>query len=130
MFLLEVTQAAASDNSVVMTHLTAAGFGVALINYLKKSPYFPWITKEKQNVLRAVAVITSAIGAIGVHYSWHPESRQLTFMIPTFAQALGFGVTWVKSFIAQETVYQATASKNGGPPAVVPAAPAAQPAKA
>lgn len=103
---------AASDSSIVMTHITAAGASVALINYLKKSPYFPWITKEKAKLLRVVAVITSALGAVGVHYTWHPEARQLIWTLPTVAQMATFGATWVKNFITQELVYQGT-SKNG-----------------
>ena len=97
--------------SVVMTHITAAGVSVALINYLKGSKYFPWITQEKTKVLRAVAVLTSAIGAIGIHYTWNAAARTLTFDLPTLAGAWAFGVVWVKSFITQELVYQTTASK-------------------
>lgn len=101
------------ESNIALTQLTSAGVSVAFINYLKNSPYFPWIEKEKTNLLRVVAVITSAVTAAGIHYTWSPESRQLVFTLPTLAGLWAFGVAWVKSFVVQEMTYQATRGKGG-----------------
>lgn len=101
------------ESNIALTQLTSAGVSVALINWLKNSPYFPWIEKEKTNLLRVVAVITSAVTAAGIHYTWSPESRQLVFTLPTLAGLWAFGVAWVKSFVVQEMTYQATRKKGG-----------------
>jgi len=98
--------------NIVMTHITAAGLAVGVINWLKKSPYFPWITQEKTKVLRAFAFLTSALAAGGITYAWNPAARQLVLTIPTLSALLGFTVAWAKSFIVQEITYQAT-SNNG-----------------
>lgn len=101
------------ESNIALTQLTSAGVSVALINWLKNSPYFPWIEKEKTNLLRVVAGVTSAITAAGIHYTWSPESRQLIFTLPTLAGLFAFGVAWVKSFVVQEITYQATRGKGG-----------------
>jgi hypothetical protein len=101
----------ATGQSVVMTHVTAAGISVAVLQWLKNSKYFPWITAEKGKLLRVLAVITSAIGAVGIGYTWHPDARQLIFNIPTLAGIFAMFAAWAKSFVMQEIVYQ-TAAKN------------------
>lgn len=101
----------ATEQSVVMTHLTAAGVAVAAIQWVKNSGYFSLLAQNPK-LLRALAVVTSAIGAIGVSYAWHPYSRELVFKIPTVAATVGILAAWAKSFVMQEIVYQGTA-KNG-----------------
>lgn len=117
-------------DNVVMSQVTAAGVGVALIQWFKNSPYFPWITKEKANLLRVAAVITSGLATIGISYTWNPEGRQLIFHIPTIGGIAAFGWEWIKSFVFQEITYQATAAKQiPGPPVAMGIASKAAPAK-
>jgi len=93
-----------------MTHVTAAGVAVAFINWLKSnsSPLTAWISKEKPNAMRVVALATALIGALGITYTWNPAARSLTFAIPTAATMLTVGVAYIKSFVTQEIVYQVT----------------------
>jgi len=95
-----------------MTHIGTAAVSVALINWLKKSPWFPWITQEKSKVMRIVAIVTAGIGTVGITYTWNPATRDVLFHIPTLA-ALVHGVgTYVQSFAMQELSYQATKRPN------------------
>jgi hypothetical protein len=120
----------ATGQSIVMTHVTAAGLSVAVIQWLKNSPYFPWITAERDRLLRGIAILTAAIGAVGVTWTWHPDARELIFKIPTLAVFFGMLAAWVKSFVMQELVYRATV-KNGSsqPPAAGSSNPALAPGK-
>ncbi len=102
----------AAEN-VVISQVTAAAVSVAFINWLKASSYFPWITQEKANLLRVLAVITSGIGALGIHYTWDPAAHSLTFTGLSLAAIFGAAVAWVKSFAVQELAYQATRKNNG-----------------
>jgi hypothetical protein len=104
----------ATGQSVVMTHVTAAGLSVALIQWLKNSNRFPWVTREKGRLLRVLAIIASAIGAVGISYTWHPDARQLVFTLPTLAGLVAMLIAWVKSFIVQEIVYRITAKNPVG----------------
>jgi len=102
------------DNSanVVITHVTTSGVVVFLIQWLKKSRHFPWITAEKTKLLRALAVIGAAAGAVGIHYTWNPAAHSLTIENLTIAGIVGMAVALVKSFVTQEIIYQ-SAAKNG-----------------
>jgi hypothetical protein len=104
--------ATAVPESIVLSHLTTAGLAVALIQWLKKSRYFPWITQEKTRVMRLVAIVTAGLGTVGINYAWNAAGRELSFHIPTFVEAFSLGIAWAKSFITQEIVYRGTA-KNG-----------------
>lgn len=107
----------AAENVVIST-VTGAAVSVAFINWLKASPYFPWISQERVNLLRFLAVITSGIGALGIHYTWDPTAHALTFTGLSLAAIFAGAVAWVKSFAVQELAYQATRKNNGTPPAV------------
>jgi hypothetical protein len=99
------------DSSIALSQVTVAGIAVALINWLKRSEYFPWITQEKTNLLRVIAIVTSALGAAGIHYTWNPEAHILAFHLPTLAGFVHFVFShWVPSFVTQEITYQATGS--------------------
>lgn len=100
------------ESSIVISHVTAAGVVVGLIQWLKASKYFPMITADKTKLLRILAVIGAALGAGGISYAWDPTHRILSFQIPTLAAIGGFLLAWVKSFVFQEITYQAT-NKNG-----------------
>ena len=97
------------ESSLPVAYVTWAGVAVVFINWLKKSPYFPWIEEGRTYLLRAVAVVTSFLGAAGISYSWDAHTRILAFSLPTiagFAQFV-FG-HWLPSFVTQEFMYQAT----------------------
>jgi len=109
------------DSSIAISQVTVAGVAVAFINWLKNSPYFPWIQQGRTYLLRAVAIVTSFLAAAGIHYTWDPSSHVLAFSLPTLAGFAHFVFGhWLPSFVTQEFMYQATS--NGAPPAA-PAAP-------
>lgn len=102
------------EQSIVVTHVTAAGLAVGVLQWLKNSKYFPWITQERGKLLRVLALVTSALAAAGIHYTWNAVSRELIFQIPTISGIFAFLVGWFKTFIFQEVTYQATAKNNVG----------------
>lgn len=97
-----------ADANVAMTQVTTAGVVVFLINWLKKSPLFPWITEEKGKLLRILAVAGAGIGAVGIHYTWNPEAHSLTFTGLSLVGVLTGVAIWLKSFVTQEIIYQST----------------------
>lgn len=112
----------AAEN-VVLTHVTISAVAVAAINWLKASPYFPWITKEKDNLLRAFSALGAAAGGIGIDHAWDPATHTLTFTGLSLAAIAMAAWSWLKQFALQEFMYRATKT----PPApIVQAAPAPQ----
>jgi hypothetical protein len=99
------------ESNIVMTQITAAGIVIGVINWFKNSPYFPWFTAEKKNLLRTAAVVGSFLATAGLHYTWTAGTRTVG-VIPTLAGLWAFGVGWAKSFITQEIAYQATSNNS------------------
>ena len=101
-------------DSITVTHVTTAGLAVGFINWLKnnKSPLTAWINRESPKAARYLALVTAAIGTIGIHYTWNPDARTLSFAVPTLATALSAGILYVKSFVWQELTYQMTKRPN------------------
>lgn len=100
-----------ADANVAMTQVTTAGVVVFVINWLKKSSLFPWITAQDGRLLRMLAVAGAGIGAVGIHYTWNPELHSLTFTGLSLVGILTAAAIWLKSFVTQEIIYQST-SKN------------------
>lgn len=97
------------ESSLPVAYVTWSGVMIVFINWLKKSPYFPWIEEGKTYLLRGVAAVTSFCGAAGITYSWTPHNRVLAFTLPTLAGAFHFVfANWLPSFVTQEFMYQAT----------------------
>jgi hypothetical protein len=99
-----------ADANVAITQVTTAGVVVFLINWLKKSPMFPWITAESGRLLRILAIIGAGVGAVGIHYTWNPEAHALTITGLSLVGILTAGAIWLKSFVTQEIIYQSTSS--------------------
>lgn len=128
-----------ADANVAMTQVTTAGVVVFVINWLKKSPLFPWITDQNGRLLRMLAVAGAGIGAVGIHYTWNPEAHSLTFTGLSLVGILTAAAIWLKSFVTQEIIYQSTSKnalgeilkmlKNGNPSVTVSPAPVAPAAK-
>lgn len=102
----------AAEN-IVVSQVAVAAASVAAINWLKSSPYFPWITQEKANLLRILAVISSGIGTLGISYTWDPAAHSLTLTGLSLAGMFTGFIAWSKSFFLQEVTYQATRKTNG-----------------
>jgi hydrogenase-4 membrane subunit HyfE len=98
----------AADANVVISHITTSGVVVFLINWLKKSSLFPWITAEQKNLLRVLALAGAAVGAVGIHYTWNPVQHSLLIEGLSLMGILTAAIAWLKSFVTQEIIYQAT----------------------
>jgi hypothetical protein len=102
----------AAEASSAISHVTTAGVVVFAINWLKRSSLFPWITAERTKLLRVLAVAGAGIGALGIHVAWNADAHSLTLTGLSLVSILTLGAAWLKSFVTQEVIYQAT-NKNG-----------------
>jgi hypothetical protein len=116
-----------ADTNLVITHVTTSALAVAGIQWLKNSPLFPWVTKEKNLLLRLLAIATAAASALSINYTWNPTDHSLTITGLTLS---GIGMAawaWIKSFALQELTYRAvkpSTTSASVPAAAVSSAPA------
>jgi hypothetical protein len=105
------------DNNVVLTTLAVSGTWVAFLNWLKKSPWFPWITKEKVTLLRGLSALSALAGGVGIHWVWTATDHSFAVSGLTPANLLALGAAIYKQFVANELIYQVT--KRTSDPQVV-----------
>lgn len=108
----------AAEN-VALTSVTISGITVAGIEWLKHSRYFPWITKEKILLIRAISAVAAAAAAVGITYTWNAADHSLTIAGLTLGGMATFFWAWAKQMTMNELVRQAT--KGSSNPAVVKA---------
>jgi hypothetical protein len=112
------------DNNVVLTTFTSSAVSVAVINWLKSSKYFPWITKEKIALLRILSVLAAAASGVGINYIWSATDHSLLVSGLTLANGGAFAWALLKHFAMNETIFQATKRPGTLKPVAPPAPPA------
>jgi hypothetical protein len=113
-----------ADANVLLTSFTISGITVAAINWLKRSKYFPWITKEKVALIRVLSVVVATATGVGITHVWSGADHSILIGGLTLANLWAFLWAITKQFTMNETIFQAT--KPTSNPAVVEAvAPAA-----
>ena len=54
------------DANLAMTHFTIGAVTVAALQWVKASPWFPWIVKGKTTLLRIISAAVAAATAVGI----------------------------------------------------------------
>jgi hypothetical protein len=108
-----------ADANVLMTTFTISGITVAAINWLKRSKYFPWITKEKIWLLRIMSAAAATASGVGISHVWNATDHSLVIGGLTGANLAAFAWDITKQFTMNETIFQATKPQSN--PAVVEA---------
>jgi hypothetical protein len=111
----------AADANLVMTHLTSSGITVFVLQWLKRSRYFPWITEEKTKLLRTLSALAAAGTAVGISATWNGPEHTLVISGLTLGAVLAGLWAWAKQFVMNEIVWQATKPKNGSASGPAPA---------
>lgn len=101
------------------TSVTVSAIGVALIEFVKRSKWFPWATMETAKLNRILSVLYAMIAAVGIHIAWNHGAVPGSYMIEVTGLTLA-GVAlgiWsvLKAFVLQELIYRTAA--NNKPPA-------------
>lgn len=124
MFLQEVAQVAQAaqvasqqfdplGSAFIPAQFTASTLVVWLIDLLKRSPWFPWMTKHTSGINRFAAIVGAALTSAGIHFAITPTSDGYTMaitgisLVAFFHFIEGFAV----SIASQQTVlkvYQIT----------------------
>jgi hypothetical protein len=105
------------DNNVVLTTLAVSGTSVAVLNWIKASPWFPWINREKVKLLRALSALSALAAGSSIHWVWTATDHSFAISGLTLANVLALGAAIYKQFVANEVIYQMT--KRTSDPKVV-----------
>ncbi len=100
-----------SVSNIVMTQFTSSALVVWGMQKLKNASWFPFLQHGWANVSRIFSIVAAAAVAIGINYTWNPQTRGLLITLPTVYGAFVAGWHWLNQFALQETIYQATVNK-------------------
>lgn len=94
------------------TQVAAAAIITALINWLKKSPYFPWLNQESAKLNRFIAFVLSGLATLGIHAQWSSANHSLLITGLTLA-TIGAGAWhWLVQFLYTHGWFKATSSNQ------------------
>ena len=94
------------------TQVTVAGIGVALIQWLKSSKWFPFITADSEKLNRFFGALYAVVSAVGVHLAWNHGAVPGTYMVEVSGLTLtgvlmgAWAVT--KQFVLQQIIFRTT----------------------
>jgi hypothetical protein len=114
------------DHNVLATQITMGGVGVAFLQWLKSTKFFPWVTAESAKLNRILAAAVALVSAVGIHLSWQsagePGAYTLTITGATLTGVTSMAWIWLKQFVVQEFMYRATANGSSSSSSPAPAA--------
>jgi hypothetical protein len=117
------------DANIAMTHFTIGAVTVAALQWLKSSPWFPWIQAGQTKLLRFISALAAAGTAVGIGYTWNAVDHSLTITGLTLTGIAFAFWAWLKQFAVQEFMYRATRpATQSANPSVTVSAPAVAPA--
>ncbi len=108
-----------ADANVAVTGFTTSAITVAFINWLKGSKYFPWITREKNTLLRVISILAAVGASAGIGYVWNSTDHSLVISGLTLSNVGLFLWACMKQFVMNETIFHATKASSN--PAVIAA---------
>ena len=94
------------DANVLSTQITIGLLGAGFLRYLKSSPWFKAINEYSSSINHAVLLITSAIGALGIHYVWDARAHSLTITGLEWATIFPALWLWGKQWAVQFLVHK------------------------
>jgi hypothetical protein len=104
---------------LVISQVTLSAVSVVVMQWIKGSKLFPFITATTDKLNKVVAAVLAGVTAIGVHYTYDATTATLTVVGLSWA-ALGHAAWhWLQSYAFQETIYKGAFHKPA--PVVEPA---------
>jgi hypothetical protein len=97
-----------ADANIAMTTFTTGALTVAALNWLKQSPWFPWITKERNTLVRILSIVAATASSAGIGHIWNSADHSLVISGLTLPNVVGFAWAAVKQFAMNETLFQVT----------------------
>lgn len=114
--------------------VTVAAIGVAFIQWVKKSKWFPWATMETAKLNRILSALYAVVAAVGIHLAWNHGAVPGSYMLEVTGltvMGVAMGIWGVlKAFVLQELIYRTAANQKAPVPADVAVAASAPVAKA
>jgi hypothetical protein len=112
------------DHNLIMDQVTTSAIVVYLLQWMKASRWPP-LTWVNQNSARWLALAASGATALGLQFTWNPNTRVIALVVPTLAGFLLMlvhaGSHWLRAHVFQELIYNGVAKPSTTAAALVSA---------
>lgn len=95
------------------THLTTGAMIVYILEWLKRSRWFPWISDHQKTLQRVLSAGAAVVVAVGINWNYDPAMEGGTLVIHGLnAQTVLAAVyEFLKQFMAQQVIYDTIVPK-------------------
>jgi hypothetical protein len=107
-----ITPATLPESLHIGTQISAGAVAVFVIQKLKNWSALPWISHYTPAINRAVAIVSSFLTVVGVHFAYSAVDHTLLISGLTLTGILGMMWVWIKQFALQEYIYQSAANRT------------------
>jgi hypothetical protein len=119
----------AGSTSLIVGQVTLSAMVAYAIEFMKRSKYFPWLTKEKTALLRVLSGVGSSLAAVGIGTAskWNAGDHTWTIAISGLCLSciIHSGYALARSWLFTQMIYDGVISKKSiGDPLPVAAVPA------
>lgn len=76
------------------------------MQWLKKSPWFPWISVKTENLNRGISMAIAFLSGFGIFFTWDHAASALTISGLTAAHLYHAAARGVEQWIFQQTAYR------------------------
>jgi hypothetical protein len=87
--------------NVLATQITAGALIAFVVNFVKQSKYFPWISEETKTLSTILAAFLAAATAVGVNAVWNPTEHTLLISGLTLAGISAAVWAFAKQYVMQ-----------------------------
>jgi hypothetical protein len=94
------------------TQVAAAAIISFVLNWLKKSSWFPWITAETTKLNRFMAILLSGLASVGIHFQWSSANHSLLITGLSLGTILLFLWHWFVQFVYTHGWFKATSASG------------------
>lgn len=96
----------------ILSQFTSAAVVVYVLQLIKRSTWFPWLTIETKKANRIVAALGAAASALGVHFAFDMQAGSLLITGLTVTGVLHGGWHWLNAMAIQQTLYDGVVAKG------------------
>lgn len=80
---------------------------IVIIQWLKKTPYFPWLSQQSAKANRLAAIVGSGLSSLGIHKVWNATDHSLLITGLSLTVVLPALYHWAIQFLYTHAGYKA-----------------------
>ena len=98
------------EESLAVSQFTSSAAIVMIIQWLKASTHFPWLTENSDRFNRAASVLCAIVSAVVIHHVYDASAGTLTLVLNiNTIPHLAWGA--IQQLAGQEIIYKAALKK-------------------